>query len=419
MFKNNKYNFTALGLYMAFFAHGMQAIILSQNATYLSERWATDAAGILNIIAWTGWGKIIFQLFSGVLADKIGRKPVVLGGLVGYMILFGGLIFAPNILTANILSFIGGAATSLFDGSINPAQMEIFPNHRSIASILNKGFISVSGITYPLLVGYVNASGTNPVILIWYPFILSIIVFVWMLLMPFPDNDVKKAEGVSATEAVKILEQRQATGKTAGKEMVHQPTMLDYGLIVSFSFFIYSAFYLFQQVSTLYASDVVGLQGVAANSIATWYQVGSFAAVILSAFIMAKGIKDITLLVVYPLIAAFGALMIYFGPSQFTLTVGAILIGYGAAGGALQMGASLLNQFFNTNKGRNSSTYFLSMSVGSVLMPKIAAYLKATDFTKVMLLDAAVAIVALLIMLIMANRYRHVFNESAFEIKNN
>lgn len=418
MFKNNKYNFTAFGLYMAFFAHGMQAIILSQNAQYLSLRWSTDIAGILNIIAWTGWGKIIFQLFSGILADKFRRKHVVLGGLVGYMILFEGLIFAPNITTANILSFVGGAATSLFDGSINPAQMEIFPNHRSIAAILNKGFISVSGITYPLLVGYVNSSGMNPVVLIWYPFILSCIVFLAMLVMPFPDNDIKKAENVSASEAVKILESRQATGSTTGKTVVNKPTMLDYGLIVAFSFFIYSAFYLFQQVSALYASEVVGLEGVAANSITTWYQVGSFAAVILSSMIMARGVKDITLLVIYPLIAAVGALMIYFVPGQLTLTIGAILVGYGAAGGALQMGSALLNQFFNMNKGRNSSIYFLSMSIGSVLMPMIAAYLKEVDFTKVMLLDAGVAIVALVIMLIMANRYSYVFNEKAFGKKN-
>ncbi|MGO2834668.1 MAG: MFS transporter, partial [Staphylococcus saprophyticus] len=172
MFKNNKYNYGAFMLYMTMFLHGIQAIILSQNADYFASQWNSDVAGVFSVIAWTGIGKIVFITFSGVLSDKFGRKPVAMSGVVGYLILFGALLFTQNITLAKLVSFIGGAATSLYDGSINPALMEIYPDNKSTASIFNKGFISVSGVMFPLIVGYLAANNMSARTSILIPFIL-------------------------------------------------------------------------------------------------------------------------------------------------------------------------------------------------------------------------------------------------------
>ncbi|MDN6751332.1 MFS transporter [Tetragenococcus koreensis] len=415
MFKNNKYNYGAFMLYMTMFLHGIQAIILSQNADYFASQWNSDVAGVFSVIAWTGIGKIVFITFSGVLSDKFGRKPVAMSGVVGYLILFGALLFTQNITLAKLVSFIGGAATSLYDGSINPALMEIYPDNKSTASIFNKGFISVSGVMFPLIVGYLAANNMSARTSILIPFILTALVFIGFFFAKFPDGDIKKEQNISAAEAIKTLESNQsASGTTINKKK--QPNFaIDGIIIIAFSFFIYSSFYLFQQVVSIYAINIVQMSEVASRSLASYYQIGAFAAVILSAMFMARGIRDMTLLVVYPLIAGITALTIYLTPNEVTLTIGSAIIGFTAAGGALQMGNSLLNQFFDKNKGRNTSMYFFAMSLGSYIMPTLASSMEASNnFTLIMLLDAVVAFVAFAIMAIIAIRYKHIFGVSGF-----
>ena len=39
MFKNNKYNFTAFLLWSAYFCHGIQALLISQNAKFFAVKW--------------------------------------------------------------------------------------------------------------------------------------------------------------------------------------------------------------------------------------------------------------------------------------------------------------------------------------------------------------------------------------------
>lgn len=414
MFKNNKYNFAALMLYMTYFLHGIQAIILSQNADYFAAQWSTTVSGVLGVIAWTGIGKITFLTFSGILADKLGRKPIIVLGVAGYAILFGTLIFTTNIAVANILSFIGGASTSLFDGACNPAIMEIYPNNKSTASIFNKGTISISGIIYPLIVGYLAANNQSQSLGIWIPFVLSLALLAAFFFVRLPDGDVKKSQNVSASEAVKILEQGQSSASTTINK-VNKPSMKIEGILLPlFAFTIYSTFYLFQQVVSIYAADVVQMSEVASRAVASYYQAGSFAAVILSAVFMARGIRDMGILIVYPLIAGITALTIYFIPTSFTLSVGAAIIGFTAAGGALQMGNALFNQFFDQNKGRNTSLYYFIMSLGSYIMPTVAAYLRETDFTLVMLLVAFVAFASFILMVVLGTRYKHIFGVTAF-----
>lgn len=414
MFKNNKYNLSAFMIYMTYFLHGIQAITLSQNAEFFANKWSTDVSGVLGVIAWTGIGKIVFLIFSGILADKLGRKPVIITGVIGYCILFGGLLFTQSIMLANILSFCGGAATSLFDGACNPAIMEIYPNHKSTASIFNKGTISISGILYPLIVGYLVTSTLPQNLALWIPFVISLALLAAMLFVKLPDNDVKKERNVSAAEAVRILESSQSAASTA-VEKISQPKMAIEGVILPiFAFTIYSTFYLFQQVVSIYAVEVIQMSEVASRAVASYYQAGSFAAVILSTVFMAKGIKDMTLLTIYPLLAAIAALVVFLAPTSLTLSVASAVIGFAAAGGALQMGNALLNQFFDQNKGRNTSIYFFVMSLGSYIMPTVAAYLRNTNFTLVMLLVAIVAFISFLLMLFLSTRYKAIFGKSAF-----
>jgi MFS family permease len=418
MFKNNKFNQAALTLYFVYFLHGIQSIILTQNATFFADRWGTTTAEVFNVLAWVGIGKFIFLIFSGPISDKIGRKPVAYVGMIGYLLMYVIYLFSSSLPLAYFASFLGGASTSMFDGSINPAYMEIYPENKSTASIINKGFISVSSALYPLFVGWIANSQLATHWVITVPLILSVIVIIALTFVTLPDGAMKKVEDISAAEAIQKLEQDQKESSKT-QEKIEEPSMWIEGLsLILFAFFIYSTFYLFQQVVSIYATDIVGMGEVASRSLVTYYQVGSFVAVILSAIIMARGVRDMALLIIYPLASAIMGFIIYFFPNEITLTVGSIVIGYAAAGGALQMGNALLNQFIDTQKGRNTSIYYLSMSAGSFLMPAIAGHLQTANFELVMLLVGIVATIASALMIFLGFRYKRIFGVSAFNNTN-
>ncbi|VTS12672.1 MFS transporter [Streptococcus pseudoporcinus] len=412
MFKNNNYNFTAFLLWMTYFCHGIQAIIISQNALFFATKWQVEAATVFAVIAWTGLGKITFLTFAGALSDKIGRKPLIVLGLCGYVMMFGSLLVATQLWVANILAFIGGA--------INPALFEMYPQNKATASIFSKAFISISSMLYPLFVAYLVSHQLAIEIGIIVPFILSILVLIGVLLARFPDGDIRNEENVSASEAIKILEAQQGIEHlvTSAKVTPNKQSAsfaID-GLILSaFAFTIYSTFYLFQQASKLYAQHVIHLSETGAATVTSYYQLGSLMATVVFAFLMGRGIRDIALLVISPIFAGLAGLLVYLIPTAATLSLAGILIGFFAAGGLLQMGNAVLNQFFDKNKGRNTSLYYFVMALGSFIVPTLASRLIAVNRADLIMLFVSICGFASAALMVLAgNRYHHIFGVSIF-----
>lgn len=421
MFKNNKYNFTAILLWMTYFCHGIQAIIISQNADFFANKWGVEAAAVFAVIAWTGLGKISFLTFSGALSDKVGRKPLIVLGLMGYVIMFGSFLVATNIMMANILAFIGGAMTSLYDGAINPALFEMYPENKSTASIFSKAFISVSSMLYPLFVAFLVSHKMSAEIGIILPFVLSILVLAGVLVARFPDNDIRKEQKVSAREAIKILEAKQSTNQVtsvSSDTTKHQNAAnfaVDGVVLSAFAFTIYSTFYLFQQASKLYAQNVIHMSETGAAAVTSYYQLGGLVATIVFSVLMARGIRDIALLVISPIFAGLAGLLVYFVPTAATLTFAGIIIGFFAAGGLLQMGNAVLNQFFDKNKGRNTSIYYFVMALGSYIVPMLASKLIAANRADMIMLFVSICgFASVALMMFAGKRYGHIFGVSVF-----
>lgn len=403
--KQNKYFWTSIGLYMNYFVQGIQAIIIAQNIALFAEKWGTNNAGVMGVIAATGIGKVLILLFSGILSDKFGRKPLIYIGMVGYIAFFGGLMFNTSLTLAYVIAFTAGAATSFLDGSTYPALMEIYPDNPSSASVVVKGFISTSGMLLPIFIGWLN--GNN----IWYgwslviPMIIVIINSICLLKAKFPDQELRelKASGAKVEEK----EVKKVATKLVIKE---KPKYAVEGIILMlYAFCCMSTFYLFQQVATLYGVEVLGMTEISARALLTYYTAGSFIAVLLSSIIMSKGIRDMAILVIYGAVSSLSLVIMYLFPSQVTMTIGAFAIGFTVAGGVLQTGNAMLSQFFPEGKGRNTSAYNVFMSLATYVMPTVASYLMKTDFTKVMLLDTGVAICGFVLMIILSFRYKKVF----------
>lgn len=393
MFKN-KYFSTALALYINYFIQGIQAIIISQNIHNFAEQWDATTAQVMGVIAATGIGKIVVLFISGPLSDRYGRKPIALIGILGYVFFFSGLLWSSSLTMAYIVAFSAGAATSFLDGASYPALMEIYPNNPSVASVIVKGFIAAAGLS-PMFIAFLNEGGY------WYgwsvvvPLVMVLVNFLFMSTRKFPLPLEKQSENDTSDIQMAI------------KEKPKYP--IDGGLLMAFAFFIFATFYLWQQTSSLYAIEVVGMSEVAARGIMSLYSIGSILAVLFSSFIMSKGIKDITVMVVYTFISSLVLGIVYIAPSQLTLTVGAFVVGFFAAGGIMQIGNAMLSQFFPKGKGKNTSIYNIFMASAAYVVPVATKYFMEVDFTKVMLLNVAVSTICFIITICLSIRYRKIF----------
>ena len=128
--KAKKYILSLAMVYMAYFTHGIQAIILSQNQVNFYTQWGyTDAvegaAAVSLAITATGFGKMLTVWLGGEFSDRIGRKKMAVAGGVLYIICFAGLLFTASFPIACVCAFLSGAATSGFwDASLYPAAQE-------------------------------------------------------------------------------------------------------------------------------------------------------------------------------------------------------------------------------------------------------------------------------------------------------
>lgn len=408
----NKYFPTALSLYLNYFVQGFQGIIISQNSANFAAAWNTTDAGVFGVIAAVGIGKFIIIFFSGLLSDKFGRKPMAIVGMLGYIVFFGGLMLCKDIRLAYVLAFTAGAATSFLDAATYPGLMEIFPDNSSVASVILKGFVAVSSGLLPLFVGFLTNNN------MWFgwslvvPFVIVCLNFFFMMTRKFPDAENKKA---GATEEVDESAIKAAEDAAMAKFKTKPNYAVQGVMLMFFSFFCMSTFYLWQQTATKYAMEVIGMSNTASRGIMTIYSIGTMLSVILTSVIISKGIRDMAILVLYTAISTVTLLTVYLFPSQITMTIASFIIGFFTAGGILQIGNALLSQFFPKGKGRNTSAYNVFMASAAYVMPALTTGLiNNNEFAKVLLLEVGLSAAAFTVVFVLSFFYKKVFGKSAF-----
>ena len=110
--------------------------------------------------------------------------------------------------------------------------------------------------------------------------------------------------------------------------------------------------------------------------------------------------------------------------SPVMVQIGAFAIGFFAAGGALQCGVALMQEFHPGAKGRNLGIYYTFMGAASYLMPQLAKIFynmaggdEAQAVINEMGVNLGLAIVGLLFMIFLAMNYKKWFGVSVFSKK--
>lgn len=124
--------------------------------------------------------------FMGLLSDKIGRKPVMIAGCVGFLVLTYPtlmLMSAGNFFAATAAMILLGVFMAAFDGASSAAMAELFPTnirYGSMAIAYNFSVAIFGGIT-PYFATWLIASTGNPFAPAFYVMAAALITLITVL----------------------------------------------------------------------------------------------------------------------------------------------------------------------------------------------------------------------------------------------
>lgn len=383
-----------LSLYLNYFVHGIGVLILAQNMDSLATRWGS-LADVMSVIGMLGIGRLIVLFVSGKLSDKYGRKPFVLLGMITYIAFFLGILVSPTTAVACVFGILAGIANSFLDAGTYPALIESYPESASTVTVLLKAFISAGQFLLPLFIGVLVMMNA------WYgwSFIVAAVIlalnFVIMLKMGFPVmNRVSNSDKNDASEAP--------------VEAPKSKWYLEGICFVLYGYISQATFYLISQWLTKYGVAVAQMPDLAARSLMSYYSIGSLACVFFTAFITKKGVRPITLLVVYTLISTLAIGGLYYYPSASLAPILSAVVGFSAAGGVMQLGLVMMTEMFPKGKGTMTGIFYTTGSIASFTIPVVTGYMADSGINSIMGLDAAIALAGFIVACIIYVRYNSV-----------
>ena len=309
-----------------------------------------------------------------------------------------------------------GVATSGFwDASGYPAVQEAYPAAPGSALIGIKFFVSVSGMIYPFLVVH-NASSGNWKLNVIIPLVMSIVCLVLAIIAPFAYDDQKKASEGKKDKSDNAVQAEIDAAKAA---MLVKPNKFIVFLVMFYAFLCMAIMYGAQQYTKAFGLSVCGLSEIQAAGMTSIYTIGSICAVLFWAFMMAKlkwnPLKVVLIDSICTAVALAGVLFIH---QVAIIYIAIAMLGFFAAGGALQTGLAVVQLFNPGPKGRNTGIYYTFMGAASYLIPVVAAQLtkssgEASAVYSLMIMLLVFAILAILSSLYLVAQHKKIFGKSA------
>lgn len=348
--KHNVYLPGALALYFSYAMLGVASSILSQYKGQFASNWGAqelangtvDVSMVVSVIAAFGLGRLLAYPFAGPVSDHFGRKVSGTIGIGLYIIFFVGIITVHIFWAAYAIGVLNGMANSFLDTCVSPSLMEMFPESASIANLLTKFAVVIAQFILPFFIGGVAAAGWSFQTIFIICGIALVIDALAILLSPFPNRDLPKTNAAGQSEKMHF-----SLGAVAA---------ILIGFTSSTTFMVWLN--CNQELGAAY-----GVKNPA--SLQSLYAVGAGIAVLLTARLIKLGLKESTVLVVYPVISVIMLLLCYFIQTPSILYIGSFVIGYAAAGGVLQLATSTTINFFPNHKGTATSLVMIASSIAN------------------------------------------------------
>ncbi|MFD1417646.1 MFS transporter [Companilactobacillus keshanensis] len=399
---------TALALYFAYFMLGIASSILSQYKEQFANAWGAsnlpsglvDVSMVVSVVAAFGLGRLIAYPFAGPVSDKLGRRVSGLIGTLLYSCYFFGIAFSPSFWFAYAIGVLNGIANSFLDTCVSPSLMEMFPKSASIANIFTKFSVVVAQFLLPFFIGWVAmANMSYKTIFIICGFLMLVDAFL-VLVLPLP-----VANAVAGEDKNEVKKE---------KHKIHFTPAAIAAILIGFT--SSTTFMLWLNCNQELGKSY-GLKNP--SSLQSFYAAGAAIAVLLTAQLIRLGLKESTVLVLYPTISIITLLLSYFIQTPTMLYIASFLIGYAAAGGVLQLATSTTIEFFPRDKGLATSLCMISSSVANYAMLSLAAFItKSTGGSAprmIILLNVIITIVGVCLALIVKSGQKKTVKEDESE----
>lgn len=363
MENSKKYWPTAFALYFSYAILGIASSILSQYKSQFATAWgaktlssgAIDVSMVVSVVAAFGLGRLVAYPFAGPVSDKFGRRVSGLIGIWLYAVFFFGVAFSKNFWMAYAFGVLNGIANSFLDTCVSPSLMEMFPKSASIANLFTKFSIVLAQFLLPFFIGWVAAAKMNYKTIFVICGILLIIDGILLLFLPLPGSNKKSETAATNTEPKHKL---RFTSASVAAILIGFTSSTTFMLWLNCN----------QELGTSYGiKDPSVLQ--------SFYAAGAAIAVLATAQLMRMGLKNTSILILYPSISIVMLALCYFIEAPFILYIGSFVIGYAAAGGVLQLATATTINFFPFNKGLATAMCMFASSIANYAMLSLAAHI--------------------------------------------
>ena len=392
----NKFLPLALSIYSNYVLIGICVIIINLNGATFLAQWNTDHIGLGWAVSGMGIGKLIIMLFGGVLSDKLGRKPFIFLGQLGFIVFFAGILYSTSVGMAFTFSVLCGMSNSFIDSSGMPTLMECFPTAYGTASIMVKAFVSFGQVAMPIIVNYLAANGH------WFGIaFIGCCIFMgvnalFMLTRQFPDRTAppQPQGGVERVQA-------------------DSSRMFPEGICLSIIGFTSTAtFTILLLRYPDFGHMAAGMDLAASKLLVSYFAVGSIVAVFTTAVLVKKLIRSIYFVFAYPFIAALALTVLYINPTPGLCVAMAYVLGFTAGGGVLQLALATMAEMFTFGKGKVTSMVYTLNNISIFVIPPVVGYLTKINVKYVILFDVFIAGLGALLAAVVMIRYRRIYPAS-------
>ncbi|MEC1441845.1 MFS transporter [Bacillus subtilis] len=367
---------TASGMYINYFFLGMVNIILASNMSSLTKQWNTDPTGISYVIAAIGFGKLLTYGISGVLSDKIGRKPLVVASAGIMAVFLVGIPLSPSYELAFVFALLAGVANSAMDAGTYPALTELFPSASGSANVLVKAFMSVGAALLPLLITFLADHSMFYGFAFYLPAAVYLLNIIYLSTLSFPKKHKKPTN----------------SGQQESPVFLSEPVFQKEGTALIIIGFTSTALFTVSQIwLPSYAQKAAGLAESASVQLLSYYSIGSLASVLLLAVLLNRWVKPVFITLLYPMITLCTLAVMLTVHIPVVLDITAFFLGFSTAG-VFQITITLMTELFWKRKGTVTGIVATASSLASILLPIATGLIaKAGGIAHIFIFDFIIA----------------------------
>ena len=160
-------------------------------------------------------------------------------------------------------------------------------------------------------------------------------------------------------------------------------------------------FQLWLNCAQTFGKEIAGIPLASVSMMQTYYSAGAMVALVVTSLLIIK-FKQVRFLVIYPAISVVMLVLVYLVKTPMICFVGVFVIGYAAAGGALQMATATENDLFPNIKGTITSLVMIASSLCNYTILSAAAKMSSMQ---VIMMNIVITVIGVLLAVFVNVRY--------------